>query len=614
VPATDLILYLNWAVFLGLFARVLAQAIRRPWRINVNVALLFGVPALSALINLGSRAGLLPAIPEIRNIITALLLLLALLLFRLVDDVVIVDGRARRFVGAATLLLALAVGVTPAPQPAWLAGTALAAVFALFSYSALAFRRAARLASGVTRRRMQVIAIGSLLFVSTFLISWPALVFPALRDPIMLVANSCGLAAGLCYFVGFAPPRLLRRAWQEPELRAFLSRAAQLPRLSETEAIVAELERGAASALGAPRATLVLWTQDGTLEVSGSGGATAVDPAGPTAIARAWREQRSIFAERGRQAGVSVDALEPGGQIAAALVAPVTAGETRLGVLAVLAARVPIFAAEDLALVQLLADQAAVILESRALIDEAARVRSHAEANRLKEEFLAAAAHDLKTPLTALLGRAELMARRAARNPDAPADQASIQVLVREGHRLRRLVHELLDASRVEEGQLAAQRSPVDIVALARAVCERHATARHPCSVTGDLSVAGMYDAIRIEQLLENLVENAVKYSPAGGAVGLDVRLAGDEVRISVSDEGIGIPEADLPRVFERFHRAANATGLPLAGMGLGLFICHAIAEQHGGRIEVNSQAGVGTIFRVSLPYVPVEQGHGISA
>lgn len=608
MSANDLILYTNWGVYLFLFGRVLRQALRHPWRVNIDVALLFSVPVLNALINAASRLGLLPPIAEIRNVVTALLLLVALLLFRLADDFVIVDRRLQRVLGGAMLLFTLLVLLVPVPQPPWLTALAFLAVIGLQLYGAVAFLRGARLVSGVTRRRMQLIGIGSLLFVATFLLASPALLWPELRGAVMLVSNSVSLAAGLCYFFGFAPPRLLRRAWQEPELRAFLGRAAQLPRLPDRAQVLAEFERGAAAALGSPAAALGLWHEPvRALRFEQNDSDVLVSEQTPSVLTQVWREQQPVFVARDLHSDAGTSALAPP-ECVAALVAPVTVGDARLGVLAVFAARVPIFADDDLALVQLLADQAAVILESRALIDEAARVRARDETARLKEDFLAAAAHDLKTPLTALIGRAQLLARRAARQPEAPADLASIEALVRESQRLKRLIQELLDVGRVQQGALVTQRTAVDLAALARDVCERHSSVLHPCVLHAPEPVVGLYDGIRIEQLLENLVENAVKYSPAGGSVQVTMRVVESEVRLSVADQGIGISEEDLPHVFERFHRAGNAESQHFSGMGLGLFICRSIVEQHGGQIGVTSRPGHGTTFDVVLPFVPVEQ------
>jgi signal transduction histidine kinase len=232
-----------------------------------------------------------------------------------------------------------------------------------------------------------------------------------------------------------------------------------------------------------------------------------------------------------------------------------------------------------------------VILESRALIDEAAQVQAREQVTRLKEDFLSAAAHDLKTPLTTLVAQTELLERRALRDPGAPADLAGLQKIKKEAHRLSRLVLELLDAARAEQGKLVGEREEVDLVAFARDVCARHQSERHRCLVEAAGPVIGLYDPNRIGQLVENLVENAVKYSPEGGTVLVKAWREDDWNRLSVIDCGIGIPKEDLPYVFERFHRGTNVDDRRFAGMGLGLYICRGIAEQHGGRIWVESAA-----------------------
>lgn len=161
---------------------------------------------------------------------------------------------------------------------------------------------------------------------------------------------------------------------------------------------------------------------------------------------------------------------------------------------------------------------------------------------------------------------------------------------------------ELLDASRVEDGRLVGFVETVDLVEIAREICKRHDSARHPCLLDAEEPVVGDFDPLRIAQLVENLVENAVKYSPGGGEVRVRVWREGGEGRLSVTDQGIGIPADDLPHIFQRFHRGSNVDDRRFAGMGLGLFICRGIAEQHGGRIEVRSALGRGTTFEVALP------------
>jgi signal transduction histidine kinase len=143
----------------------------------------------------------------------------------------------------------------------------------------------------------------------------------------------------------------------------------------------------------------------------------------------------------------------------------------------------------------------------------------------------------------------------------------------------------------------------VDLAALAREVCARPRSERHRCLVDATAPVVGEYDGARLRQLLENLLENAVKYSPAGTDVAVRVWAEDGAARLAVSDAGIGIPADDLPRVFDRFHRGANVDDRRFAGMGLGLFICRAIAEQQGGRIWATSAGpGEGSTFHVALP------------
>jgi signal transduction histidine kinase len=256
---------------------------------------------------------------------------------------------------------------------------------------------------------------------------------------------------------------------------------------------------------------------------------------------------------------------------------------------------------------QLLADQAAVILESRALIDEAARVRAREEATRLKDDFLSSAAHDLKTPLTGLVTQAQLLRRRAERHPEAPVDRVGLDRLVEQSLRLRDLVLELLDVSRMEHGSLLGERSVCDLAALIDEIVKRQGAAWRRLKVDSSGPVIVSVDGPRFEQVITNLVENALKYSPDGGPVRLTVSAVRDEARMRVEDQGIGISAEDVPLVFERFHRGRNVDDRRFAGMGLGLYITRGIVEQHGGRIWVESTPGQGSTFYVVLPRVSTE-------
>jgi len=600
MTAEALVEYITWIVYFAIFVIVVRQALRDPRESNINIAFFFGVPALIIVENVLAALGQFYPTALSGAVNGALFLSLSYLLLRLVADFSSVPPLLMRATEVALVLLSAGLFVWDDPRPWWF--TALVVLFfsGLQAYGAYAFVVASRRSSGVTRRRMRAVAFGSLflgLLILVVTLSVLGTLQPVLRQTFALLS-------ALCYFVGFAPPRFLRRAWQEPELRAFLGRAAQLPRLPSTEAIIAELERGAAASVGTPGASIGLYVEDGNLLRFRTHDGEVLDfrvdmdlPAG-----RVYLTQQPLFiADMAREAPAYADVSRAYGSTAM-LIAPVTAGENRLGVLTVYAARAPIFVADDLDLVVLLADQAAVILESRALIDEAARVRAREETARLKDDFLSAAAHDLKTPLTTLITRAQLLERRATRNPDRPADLQSIKTIVHEGERLRNLVLELLDASRAERGQLVGQRQDVDLVALARESAARQFSPHHNVIVSRGEPIVGCYDGNRIGQLLDNLVENAIKYSPHGGEVRLDLWRENGAAHISVSDQGIGIPPSELPHIFDRFYRARNVNEREFMGMGLGLFICRAIAEQHGGSIAASNRDAQGATFHVTLP------------
>lgn len=225
---------------------------------------------------------------------------------------------------------------------------------------------------------------------------------------------------------------------------------------------------------------------------------------------------------------------------------------------------------------------------------------------RQKDEFLSAAAHDLRTPLTTIKGRLQLLQQRAQRGTLEPArflddlgriDASATRMIV--------LINELLDVANIQIGRpLQLDRRPVDLVALVEeSVSEyRHATVRHRISVqTRVPQVVGRWDRMRLERVLANLLSNAIKYSPEGGDITLTVDREDEDAVLTVRDQGIGIPSGDLEYIFERFHRAQNSAG-KIPGTGIGLSAVRAIVEQHGGTIAAMSNQGEGATFVVRLP------------
>ncbi len=616
--------YLSWALYLLIFVSVAVRAIRLPTRAHLDMALFFGATTFIILLSILPQALHQAPSAWLTDATGILLMSLAYLLLRLVADFADVPARILRASEFGLAASVLAIVGLPAPIPTPVVLLLVAYFLVVVVYDTAAFVDQARRTVGVTRRRMQAIAIGSGFLGLVLLVAGLTAALPDEAPVWTELSLLAGLGSGLAYFIGFVPPTWLRRAWQEPELRAFLGRAASLPRLSTTDAIIKELERGAAASLGAPAASVGLWdptagvlrfrydaptvadklpADTGTFRLRD--GVWEVDPAQHPISGRAFLEQRASLANDTVRADPRNAALFRAYNTRAAMSAPITAGEERLGVLVVYAPRSPVFANSDLELIHLLADQAAVILESRRLIDEAARVRAREEATRLKDDFLSSAAHDLKTPLTSIIAQADLLKRRAEREPKAPADIRGIERILGEGKRLRTLVLGLLDVSRLEQGHLVGEREPVDLLEAVREACAREDLTQGRCTVEGPHGLVGLYDPVRIQQLLENLIENAAKYSPAHSPVELRLWREERTARLSVADCGIGIPAEDLPHIFDRFHRASNVDDRRFAGMGLGLYICRGIVEQHGGQIWAESRPGGGTTFHVALPLVP---------
>jgi PAS domain S-box-containing protein len=228
------------------------------------------------------------------------------------------------------------------------------------------------------------------------------------------------------------------------------------------------------------------------------------------------------------------------------------------------------------------------------------------EAVRVRDIFLTIAAHELKTPLTSLLGNVQLLQRRSERDGSATAPVVkATRVIVEQAQRLNKMILRLLDVSRIEAGRLSIERAPVDLCALAgRVVDEVQPTlVDHTldCQLpSGALIIDG--DEVRLEQVIQNLLLNAVKYSPGGGPIVVRVEQHDQQARLLVTDVGIGIPMHEQPHLFQRFYRASNAATQYISGMGIGLSVVKEIVTLHGGTVAVESSEGQGSTFAVCLP------------
>lgn len=307
--------------------------------------------------------------------------------------------------------------------------------------------------------------------------------------------------------------------------------------------------------------------------------------------------------DHSERAGVGTDTL-PG---ASALYLPLVGSAGAIGVVAVRSKDSGfLLDPEQLHLLESLVNQVALAIERTCLSEEAQNARVRAETERMRNAILSSVSHDLRTPLATITGAASSLAEEQ-RELDPAARRELSRSIYREANRLDRLLKNLLDMMRIEAGavQLSREWHPMDEVvgaALARLEGRLH---DHTVSTAfpADLPLV-LVDGVLLEQVVINLVENAMKYAPSGSTIDVSASAIGREIVVEVADRGPGIPSGEEARIFDKFYRGRLARE---GGVGLGLTICRGIVEAHGGRIWAENHSGGGALFRFSIP-LPEQQ------
>jgi signal transduction histidine kinase len=253
-------------------------------------------------------------------------------------------------------------------------------------------------------------------------------------------------------------------------------------------------------------------------------------------------------------------------------------------------------------LVAALARHAALAIDNLRLEEDTREVATLKKLDRMKTELLGTVSHELRTPLAAIKGYATTLLQHDRMRADLRREFLSI--IDSESDRLEELISNLLDMSRLEAGVLKVDPAPARLGVVVENVVDRaqHLTAAHTVSFEWHDDPWVMADVPRVLQVLTNLLNNAIKYSPDGGDIYVEGQVQRGMLVLSVSDPGVGIPPRELDKIFDRFHRVDGDLAQRVSGTGLGLAICRGLVEAHGGRIWVESEPGSGSTFTFSLP------------
>ena len=279
---------------------------------------------------------------------------------------------------------------------------------------------------------------------------------------------------------------------------------------------------------------------------------------------------------------------------------PLDVGGVRRGMIMIASVSADFFTPSDARLAESIAHWVGVLVHRAELVQEIARNAVAQGRRAVAEELITVLAHDLRNFVFPVDFRLNLL-RKRAENEGREADLRDLSLALKSVGRVQRLIDEILDMARLERGVFGIEVKPVDIVTLTREVVDAMSTPEHPISVKAAEKVMAVADSARIRQGLENLLSNAIKHSPAGAAVTVIIGKRGSETgecaRVEIIDEGPGVPDEVLPRIFEPFVTGEGRKG----GLGLGLYLAKRIAVMHGGDLTVERNPGKGARFVLTL-------------
>ncbi|MDP9797073.1 signal transduction histidine kinase/CheY-like chemotaxis protein [Catenuloplanes nepalensis] len=639
VESNQIVVVAAELIFAALFLRVLYHSLRRPDPLQRAVTLVFVAPTVIFMADALNRvlgSALTVGGVRLNAFFLPVLLLQPYLTMRLIS----VLRPVRRGLTTAALAGALILGVvlltvrSGAPmRPALLVVTMVFFAFAEL-VPGVYLASAARRRTGSPRIRLWIAAGSTVAFAGVVILMGSAGLFPVApgtgASPFSAAARVLAVCCGIGYAAAFLPPAWLRRMWSATALQNVTVRLLDAPATETGPQIWQRYAEMMREESAADAVAMLVRKADGHLEQTAYAGEadaplSGFDDADLDELLNAPQPVPLSAVSRFRRAGRPTLATHYAGQ-----------GER--GYLTALGMRIPpaetgavlifhrfrgLFSEDDLRLLAdfgghagVLAERGSVLAEQRRHADEqrrlsdelAASVEKLTQASEAKSDFLANMSHELRTPLNAIIGFSDLMRgeKPVEDRRSVPADW--VDHIHNSGRHLLGLINDILDLAKVEAGRIDLHPAPlrVDIAARELLTGLRPLTEKKSLTVEFRLpELTVRADALRFRQILENLLSNAIKFTPEGGTITLDAETFTDDgqpmVALAVGDTGIGISEADMPRVFEEFQQVGDRTHHQ-GGTGLGLALARRLVQAHGGDITVTSTLGVGSRFTVTLP------------
>jgi signal transduction histidine kinase len=405
----------------------------------------------------------------------------------------------------------------------------------------------------------------------------------------------------------------VKEAEARAEREALVNRIAQRARASlDPDEILRGTVDELAKVLGVSRAIIAIGASEDDLQVSYEWDAPGVPPVGLGArsipVARfAARLGRTIVVrdvrEDQRFAETATTELTKVGVVAVAAT-PIRVGGQLAGAVALSQIdRARDWSADDVRLIEAVAQELRIaITAAEAFVRQKAAVAELERLNRAKSDFVSIVSHEFRTPLTGIQGFSEMMKSEELTLEEMREYAGDIN---KDAHRLNRMINEMLDLDKMESGRMELHHEAVDLNAIVAEAAERASpsASTHPLTLRLDPALGELTgDRDKLTQVVANILNNAVKYSPKGGEIVLSTRVEGQSAHLIVRDHGMGIPRESLEAIFERYGRIENRATRHIQGTGLGLPIVRQIVQLHGGTVWAESTVGEGSVFHVTLP------------